>query len=58
MHHLKLLKYAIRSFLSKTFARTTIFANKEFHAKMQPTKRLDARRVCMNKILVTEIAMV
>ena len=38
MHHLKLLKYAIRSFLLKIFARTTTFANKEFHAKMQPTR--------------------
>ena len=38
MHHLNLLKYAIKIFLYKTFARTTTFANRERHAKMQPTR--------------------
>jgi hypothetical protein len=51
-----LLTYAIKRFLYKTFARTTTFANKYFHAKMQPTRGWMLEEYA--KILVTEIAMV
>ncbi len=58
MHHLNLLQYAIKRFLYKTFARNTTFANSPNSCQDATYKRLDARIVCMSKILVTEIAMV
>jgi hypothetical protein len=33
-----MLTYTIKRLLYKTFARTTTFANKYYHAKIQPTK--------------------
>jgi hypothetical protein len=33
-----MLTYTIMRFLYKTFARTTTFANKYYHAKNEPTR--------------------
>jgi hypothetical protein len=40
-----------------TFARNTIFPNKIFPCHDTTYTRLEARYVCMTKILVTEIAL-
>jgi len=52
-----LLTHEIKRFLNKIFARNATIANKELHAKRQPTRGWMQKK-CMNKILVTEIAMV
>ena len=38
MHYLNLAHHSNKDVYTKKFARNTRFANKEFHAKKQPTR--------------------
>ena len=56
---LNLLKYANKKFYLKTILQEPQYLrNKECSCQDATDKRLDAIWVCMNEILVTEIAMV
>ena len=57
MHHLNLLTCVIKMFYLEILQEAQQLQIKNFHAMMQPT-RLNARKVCMKKIFVTDIALV
>jgi hypothetical protein len=56
--HSSQLTHIFNKEVIKTFAIITTFANKVFPCHETTYTRLDTRKVCIKKILVTEISMV